>query len=1252
MANEFKIKKGLIVTGASGGTVVDIQGSQGQLFSVTDDLSGSIFAVSDISGVPIFEVDASGESTFSGDTRFNERVRIGDVSGLSNRGTVRIDTRGDAPADLLFGRDTAGTATGWNNVFWSISSRGSSEGNTFKIYRGIAHSSPYNSEAVPFTISPNLSATFASNVSITGNVSAGNLSGTNTGDQVLPTDFVSAANGGTFSGKIRVDVPGVALGSQPLIVAEFDGTDTDGLALISVDHTTRNTAAALGAGIRFKTGDGSSGSSNKFGYIFMQGGNNSDVKYIAPRTHTFYVDGHDDDLTGVNYNDYGTQALILNEDGTATFSGDISASNLSGTNTGDQTLASLGAAAAVHNHDSDYVNVTGDTMTGQLEIALASNQLKLSTGTAGDGYLNIGHFSNGTFIGTYGDDGGVADIIRFGTHSGDERMRITSGGDVALYETLQFFDDSSTPSASAFIHRPTSNTLALGTNSSERIRIDSNGNVGISITAPSQRLQVDSKVTGYNQGVPSTSGTNQNGILRLTPGDLTYGETLDFGMNVVPTYAWIQSTNKDSLSTNYNLSLNPNGGNVGIGTTSPAQELHINDATGNSLIRFSGGAANNETYDIGQGITAISNGGFGFYNLAESKYAMVFQDATCNVGIGTSTPNAKLDVQGSQGQLFSVTDDLSGDIFSVADISGVPIMNVNSDGTSYFDGNVSITGNISAANLGTAASSAATDFVAVTGDTMTGQLSINKTGSSQIAVNSRAYFGTHYDNNDVWIYGGPGDNILLGGGIGNIQNDVNVGNGDLIVPNGDVGIGTTDPDSKLHVKEGNITIEGYNTSRYLRFVEPDGSFQGGYVNYDGVSNILKIGVHNANDTNTVNDTNAISIPRSSGDVGIGTDSPRGKLDVNSGEVYVTTPNGMDALKISDADVKIGDYDDANGYAFLHLDTEFKFTTDSTEAMRIAQNGKVGIGTTAPGSRLDVKSPTGDGVDIFRVLSATTGSSIFRVYATTGVGGGLASVFDQTGAEKVRLYSTGDSYFNGGNVGIGETNPGKKLQINSTSAGEYDGGNSSNAGGTHLLLKSDGDTSRTLMSGPSIVFATPANTDGTNVWATSRLLGSPAAAGSARGTFSIQVRDLYDPLGDGTSWNWRTALTAINTGNVGIGQTNPSTYKLDVTGTIRATGDVIAYSDIRVKENIKTIDNALDKVKALRGVEYNKIDNPEKSIGVIAQEIEEVIPEVVREDDQGMKSVAYGNITAVLIEAIKEQQKQIDELKSIINGSSG
>ena len=100
MANEFKIRKGLIVEGASGGTVVDVQGSQGQLFSVTDDLSGSIFAVSDISGVPILDINSSGLSIFDGSvgigltsTTANLEVKsIQDSSFDEGIGVVRSNT--------------------------------------------------------------------------------------------------------------------------------------------------------------------------------------------------------------------------------------------------------------------------------------------------------------------------------------------------------------------------------------------------------------------------------------------------------------------------------------------------------------------------------------------------------------------------------------------------------------------------------------------------------------------------------------------------------------------------------------------------------------------------------------------------------------------------------------------------------------------------------------------------------------------------------------------------------------------------------------------------------------------------------------------------------------------------------------------------------------------------------------------------------------------------------------------------------
>jgi hypothetical protein len=121
----------------------------------------------------------------------------------------------------------------------------------------------------------------------------------------------------------------------------------------------------------------------------------------------------------------------------------------------------------------------------------------------------------------------------------------------------------------------------------------------------------------------------------------------------------------------------------------------------------------------------------------------------------------------------------------------------------------------------------------------------------------------------------------------------------------------------------------------------------------------------------------------------------------------------------------------------------------------------------------------------------------------------------------------------------------------------------------------------------------------------------------------------------------SAGVRIHAGN----RTGAANITLASGGTITAAADIVAYSDERVKENVNTIENALDKVKALRGVTYNRTDNEDKSqkIGVIAQEIQEVLPQVVHEQEDGMLGVSYGNIVAVLIEAIKEQQKQIDEL---------
>ena len=114
----------------------------------------------------------------------------------------------------------------------------------------------------------------------------------------------------------------------------------------------------------------------------------------------------------------------------------------------------------------------------------------------------------------------------------------------------------------------------------------------------------------------------------------------------------------------------------------------------------------------------------------------------------------------------------------------------------------------------------------------------------------------------------------------------------------------------------------------------------------------------------------------------------------------------------------------------------------------------------------------------------------------------------------------------------------------------------------------------------------------------------------------------------------------------------SSGQLQVTGnvsgvSIYASHDIVAYSDARSKVNIETIPDALEKVNAVRGVTYNKVDDPEgmRYMGVIAQELLEHLPEVVHQGEEGNYSVAYGNVVGVLIEAVKELTAKVEDLES-------
>ena len=170
-----------------------------------------------------------------------------------------------------------------------------------------------------------------------------------------------------------------------------------------------------------------------------------------------------------------------------------------------------------------------------------------------------------------------------------------------------------------------------------------------------------------------------------------------------------------------------------------------------------------------------------------------------------------------------------------------------------------------------------------------------------------------------------------------------------------------------------------------------------------------------------------------------------------------------------------------------------------------------------------------------------------------------------------------------------------------------------------------------------------------------------ATGSAAGLMSTTHHNKLDGIASGATnvsntnqltngAGFITSSSNISGTAGGLSGTPNITVGTISCGNITSSGTITANSDAKLKKNVATVSNALDKVNLLRGVEFDYIADDKHSIGVIAQEVEAVLPDLVEGDET--KSVAYGNLTAVLIEAVKELTAEVNTLKAELNTLKG
>ncbi|MBM4254036.1 MAG: tail fiber domain-containing protein, partial [Deltaproteobacteria bacterium] len=754
----------------------------------------------------------------------------------------------------------------------------------------------------------------------------------------------------------------------------------------------------------------------------------------------------------------------------------------------------------------------------------------------------------------------------------------------------------------------------------EKVRVTKDGNVGIGITSPAYRLDVagNSRFISASESIYSSDNSlseylyiqpvsGSPGYVRLGAYSAVYGSQ-SLALQPSAGNVGIGSTApKQKLDVNGSAQIT---GDLGVGTAAPTQKLDVNgninvasdariymgttslaapglNSTGQRIQLYgSSGTVTGSDYSLGieNGHMWFNSGG-GFKWYSQTGFDMVL-DNTGKLGIGTSAPATALEVNGvvkSKAGGFQFPD---GTIITTAPGTGT------------------VTNQVSSADINFAADTA-------NSGNPNYNISFSTRGAQRMVVaNSGGIgIGTASPASTLDVRGG----VAVGDYAG-----VNSAPFNTLIVSGGLGVGTSAPTSFVHTND-NLSKTTNHTGILFNVANTSSTPSVRKVGLDLQSTGVWNGVSSVNTGLNVNASGGsvnYAAVFSGGNVGIGTSMPGSTLQVN-GSVAV-------------------------GYSAA--------TTASSSGLAVA--GNIGIGTTSPRATIESVGPIATSGPVGGFILYNRGSSA------------ISSQWYSPSLGETRLYdhpSSSDrlTISSSGNFGIGTTAPAARLDVSGSRSGTpslvgaFIGSapttftdTTTVASGTAANHAFNAIAAPTLAS----TYAAVTTTNSYSLY----LAGAPkkgtndtitnAVALGIGSTFLGGGTNSYGLVVDAQTGATNNFAAVFKSGNVGIGTTAPG-YLLQVAGSVAGVGSYVALSDRREKKDVRDLSDSLEKALAIRGVSYKWRDEirygSERHLGVIAQELEKIVPEAVNTGDDGLKRVKYDDLIPLMIEAFKEERRQKD-----------